>query len=356
MKHPRSADKLRTGEARCRELVENMSDGVTVHEAVDSGEDFMIREHNRAGERITGLARERAIGRRLSEAFPKVDAMGLLAVFRRVWRTGAAESHPRSLYKDPRISLRVECYIFKLSGGEVVNVYSDVTEHKQTEEGLRSSHERLRLLAARIQAAREEERTAIARELHDELGQALTGLKMDLVWLADHVTEAQTQTFTERLAAATALADSTLDGMRHLAARLRPTLLDDLGLTAAIEWQVNELAERVGCGVDLDLTDEDIELNRERDTAVYRILQEALSNVARHAQASRVSVSLRAADETLELVVADNGKGIQDQDMESPKAIGLTGMRERARAIRGQLDISSRPDGGTRVALRVPRS
>jgi signal transduction histidine kinase len=260
------------------------------------------------------------------------------------------------MYRDERISVWVENFVFKLPGGEIVAVSSDITERKRTEEALRSSHERLRLLAARIEAAREEERTAIAREVHDELGQALTGLKMDLAWLRNHLVEAQTKTYAERLGAAESLADSTLDGMRRLAARLRPFLLDDLGLAAAVEWQVKDFANRVGCGFELDLADDDIGLDRERDTAVYRILQEALSNVARHAKASRVRVSLRAIDDTLALTVADDGKGIRDEDLESVASMGLTGMRERAVALGGQVEISSRSDGGTRVFLRMPRS
>ena len=352
----RSTVRLQLNEARYRELVESMTDGVAVYEAVESGQDFVFREHNRAGERITGMARNQVISRRFTEMFPNVEALGLLNVLRRVWRNGEAESYSMNMYKDERISLWIENYLFKLPSGEVVAVYSDMTKRKQAEEALHSSRERLRRLAARIEATREEERTAIAREVHDEFGQALTGLKMDLAWLRDHLAKSQTKAFTERLGAAEALADSTLDGMRRLAARLRPSLLDDLGLTAAIEWQVKEFASRVGCTFELDLTDDDIGLNRARDTAVYRILQEALTNVARHAQASQVTVSLVAFSDALELIVADNGKGIRSADMESVTSMGLTSMRERAGALGGQVDIRPRRGGGTRVVLRVPRS
>jgi len=352
----RTVIRLRANEARYRELVENMTDGVAVYEAVEDDRDFVFREHNRAGEKITGLARACVIGRRLTDAFPNVAASGLLDVLRRVSRTGEAETAPASLYEDERISLWLDNYVFKLPSGEIVAVYSDVTERRRAEEALRTSRERLRRLAARIEATREEERTTIAREVHDELGQSLTGIKMDLAWLGDHLAKAEPETFNERLRAAEALADSTLDGMRNLAARLRPSLLDDLGLTAAIEWQVKEFADRAGCRFDLDLTDEDIGIERERDTAVYRILQEALTNVARHAQASRVSVNLEAYSDTIELIIADDGKGICDRALEGVTSMGLTGMRERAGALGGQVDIRPRPGGGTRVSLRVPRS
>ncbi|MHC4960271.1 MAG: sensor histidine kinase, partial [Planctomycetota bacterium] len=195
---------------------------------------------------------------------------------------------------------------------------------------------------------REKERTAIAREIHDEFGQALTGLKMELAWLRDHVPDDETRS---RAASMTKLVEQTLDSSRRLASDLRPPVLDDLGLEAAIESHVREFATRSGVECDVDLGAGEMDLDPDRDTAVFRILQEALTNVARHADAKHVNVRTARENGTLLLEVADDGAGI---GKDRSGGIGIVGMRERAGALGGELQVKAGSDGGTVVAVRVP--
>ena len=215
------------------------------------------------------------------------------------------------------------------------------------------SRERLRNLAARLHRVREEERTMIAREIHDELGQTLTGLRIDLSWMLERLPPRKKE-LVERARAALLLVDETLDTVRRLSHDLRPAMLDDLGLEAAIEWQVEEFARRAGCRCSVELKAGEIGLDNERDIVVFRILQEALTNVTRHAAADKVKVSLQSPDGHLVLEVADNGRGISEEEMRSSESIGLIGMRERAGAMGGRLNISRGGKGGTVVSVDVP--
>lgn len=239
--------------------------------------------------------------------------------------------------------------------GTVVHILAlghDVTERKQVADALRRSREQLRQLAARLQAVREEERTAIAREIHDELGQALTGIKMDVSWLLGRVPKTWKRVRL-RGHALTELLDGTIDAVRDLSSRLRPSVLDDLGLAAAVEWQTAEFARRTG--IEVDLTEvQELPLDRERGTALFRILQEALTNVARHASASCVRVSLRRSDGEIVLRVADDGKGLTTAEIDDPTALGLLGMRERAAVLGGEVRFGQEPAGGTRVTASMP--
>jgi signal transduction histidine kinase len=230
---------------------------------------------------------------------------------------------------------------------------TDITERKRAEEQLRTSREQLRQLAARVQTVREEERAAIAREIHDELGQCLTGVKMDLSWLTGRLPKDQ-KALLERGDALTELLDSTISAVRDLSARLRPSVLDDLGLATAVEWQVQDLARRTGFDVQLEAETAAGNLDRDRATALFRILQEALTNVVRHAGASRISVSLRLEGDETVLVVADNGCGISEEHIDGAKSLGIVGMRERAVAFGGSVAVDCLEDGGTKVVARIP--
>ncbi len=236
---------------------------------------------------------------------------------------------------------------------EVLVIVRDVTERKKAENVVRESRERLRNLAARLHSVREEERTLLARELHDELGQALTGLRMDLFWLIDRLPEHDGQ-LHGRARAMVALVDGTVDVVRRISSSLRPAILDDLGLEAAIEWQVLEFQGRTKVACKLEVDGGERALESARATTVFRILQEALTNVARHAGAKHVDVNLWVSEEQLMLAVRDDGKGIADDELTSPSALGLIGMRERAGAHGGRVVVSQPPEGGTQVLLKLP--
>ncbi len=240
--------------------------------------------------------------------------------------------------------------------GELLGLFGvarDMTERRRAEDQVRGSRELLRRLAARLQAVREEERTAIAREIHDELGQALTGVKMDLSWLVGRLPK-NWKAARARGEAISELVDRTIDVVRDISTRLRPSVLDDLGLAAAVEWQAGDIARRSGIDVQVSAPIEGPELDREHATALFRIFQEALINVVRHAGAKRVSVSLRRVDRHVELEVADDGKGISADAVESPMALGLLGMRERAVVLGGDVEFQRGETGGTVVTARIP--
>ena len=223
--------------------------------------------------------------------------------------------------------------------------FEDVTDREKREE--------LRALAARLDAVREEERTQLAREIHDELSGTLTALKMDLSLLPDRTTKNH-NSFLEKLSSMSGLIDQTLARVHTIVTELRPVVLDKLGLVAAIEWQTGEFHERSGIVCETHLPTEEIPLDPDRATALFRIFQEALTNVGRHANASKVVVELRTEAGSVILAVRDNGKGIDEGGIHAPNSLGLVGIRERALSFGGTAEVAAMPERGTRVTVRVP--
>jgi signal transduction histidine kinase len=239
-------------------------------------------------------------------------------------------------------------------GGQVtglIAIHRDITELKRNQEMLAESHRRLQDLTARLMDVREQERTSLACELHDRLGQALTRLTIDLSWLFDRLPQ---RLRTARVNGIIPQIDNMLHTVQHLSSELRPAILDDLGLEAAIEWQAQEFEQWGNCRCDFTIELDDIPAARERDTVVFRILQEALMNVAKHARATRVRISARFDAGWLVADVTDNGVGIGQEEVSSSRSLGLIGMHERARSIGGTIDIRRLEPQGTSVVLRVP--
>jgi signal transduction histidine kinase len=220
------------------------------------------------------------------------------------------------------------------------------------EEKLRRSHDQLRALTGHLQFVREEERTRIAREVHDELGQALTGLKLDLAWLAGRVSGARE--VQAKIKTMSAYIDETIQTVRRISTELRPGVLDSLGLAAAVEWQAADFQERTGIRCDVKIGVSEAIWDQEFSTACFRIFQETLTNVIRHAGATRVEVNLSHDDHELLLTVQDNGRGISEKEIAEARSIGLMGMKERAAQVGGEISFAGRPARGTTVTLRVP--
>ncbi len=226
-------------------------------------------------------------------------------------------------------------------------------ERKHAEAQLRLSHQQLRALSVHLQNVREQERMRIAREVHDELGQALTGLKLQLTWLANRLPE-RPGALHEKARFIAERIDGTIQTVRRIATELRPGVLDSAGLVAALEWQAQEFQNQTGirCRVRSSLRDTPWDQNL--NTTFFRIFQETLTNIIRHSDATRADVRLFEAGGRFVLEVQDNGRGILERDIQDPRSIGLLGMRERAALLGGEVQFQGAPGQGTTVTVRIP--
>jgi PAS domain S-box-containing protein len=353
----RADEHLRESEARFRAMVQHAPETIALMD-LDKGHFVDCNEHCL---KLFGYERERFLelgipeissprqpdGRTtdevIAELLPRL-ARSEEVVFEWIHRKATGEDFPSEtrLVMLPGTGQR-------LLRGSVV----DISERKRTENELRSTGERLRRLASGLQAVREEERTRISREIHDELGQQLTSLRLDLSWLQGKLVNAEVE-LLQRCRSMLSLTDAALDSMHRIASRLRPPMLDDLGLEAAIEWQGREFSAHTGCACDLELEVGETNLDPGAQTAVFRVLQEALTNVARHAEANHVEVLLERDGSHLVLRVSDDGKGISEEDLTRAGSLGLLGMHEWATSLGGEVLVQPGPETGTMVSLRIP--
>jgi len=318
-----------------------------------------ILSWNPGAERLYGYVAEEIEGHPVSVLFPLDRYDEWRAVMDRVGRGDHLEHlETVRLRRDGScVDVSVSVSPVKDGQGNVIGATSiarDLSERRRAAEALALSEARLRAFARRLRSARESERTHIAREIHDELGQALTALKMDLFSLKQSVPEPLRHPLRRKTDQMAGLIDQMVDKVRTLATELRPAVLDSLGLSAAIDWAGRQFAERTGIECTLDLPPHPVRIDSERSTDVFRILQEALTNVVRHARATRVDVHLRATPEELVLEVHDNGRGIRDREIDDPRAFGLVGMRERVLPWGGEVGVHAAPQGGTSVTVCVP--
>jgi PAS domain S-box-containing protein len=304
---------------------------------------------NRRYEELFGIRNEEIQGKSDRDIFPPEVAERFRVTDLRVLQ------EKRSIQVEERIPLKDSSHIYLSvkfplydedgNADGLCGISTEITEVKKAQE-------QLRLLSGSIMARQEKERAAIARELHDELGQVLTALRMDAVWLSERLKAKEPQAAARALTMCD-LIDSTIDEVRALATRLRPGVLDDFGLIDALDWYTKYFAQRTGITciykhLNVPQVDDMVA------TAAYRITQEALTNVARHAFATRVKIDLQVKGSLLTLTVSDNGRGFNPQKLEESDCLGLAGMRERASLLGGNLEMQSKPGKGTRVYFRLP--
>jgi signal transduction histidine kinase len=230
-----------------------------------------------------------------------------------------------------------------------------IASRRRTSDEIRESREELRALSTHLQTITERERRRIAREIHDELGTQLTSLKFDVAWLRDRAAKNdELSDERQKLSDMLKNIDGAIGSVRRIATELRPAVLDTLGLTAAIEWQAKDFQDRTGIKCHLGRMEEDIQLSDETATAVFRVFQESLTNVARHAHATAVKVGVERIDGRLVMEIEDNGKGIDLATINAVRSLGIIGMQERVRLLNGELTIDALKGSGTTVRVEVP--
>jgi PAS domain S-box-containing protein len=287
-------------------------------------------------------------------------------VMAQVIRTGIPQRNQEVVIERPdgtRVIVLVNVAPLRNERGELigaVNCIQDISDRKQAEEILKNSYAQLRALSARLQSVREEEATRIAREIHDELGQTLTGLKMDLRRAERKLEELESSpavnSLLDTLVSATELTDGITASVQEIAANLRPGVLDNLGLGAALHFEGRRFQERTDTSCEVSLPETEPNLSAKVSTALFRIFQECLTNIARHAHATRVEAALKLEDGWVTLRVQDNGRGITEAAIANPESLGLLGMKERTALLGGEIVFQRDTGGGTIVTARIPQS
>ncbi len=349
-------DELRKNEESTRTILDNAFDAI-----ITMDEKGVITNWNQRAIKIFGWHADEVIGKRLvdviippqyredhKKGLDRFLATGIGKILNQQIQMIALGRDGTEFPVELAISAikREEAYIF-------TGIIRDITERKQAEESLLNTREQLRNLSNRLQNVREEEKTRIAREIHDELGQSLTALKFDLTWVNKNLFQPDAA-IVEKIKSMTDLIENTVQMVQRIASELRPQILDILGLCEALKWLAKEFQKRTEIQCELTIHPDQIDLDPERATAFFRIYQEALTNVARHANASLVQSSFEKQGNQLALKVKDNGKGMVISKAEDPKSFGLIGIRERVLVFGGEISIQSNRGEGTLITISIP--
>ncbi|HVZ49322.1 MAG TPA: MASE1 domain-containing protein, partial [Gemmatimonadaceae bacterium] len=341
--------RLKTSEARYRMLAQNLPDGCVVLFARDTRL-LLVDGPAIAG---AGFVKEEVEGRRLSEIFDPAHADRLTEAF-----TAAFDGREIEFefgYLEKLYLVRV-LPVEDPDGQRIgMALALDITERDRAQRTVAESRAQLEQLSRLLLTAQEDERRRVAREVHDELGQALTAVKIGLAQTMARAKRRNSLESERRAQGAADTLDRAIESVQRIVLRLRPGVLDNLGPLAALEHEVQQFREQSRLEVSLSLPPEPLAIDPDHSTVLYRTVQEALTNVLRHAQATRVSVTLLALDADFVLQVADDGIGIAEEQLRKPRSMGLLGMRERAAACGGRVDIARMDTGGTCVMLRIPR-
>jgi PAS domain S-box-containing protein len=351
--HKEVDEALRASKEMLQTTFDATVDGITV---LDSDRKIIFCNKSTVG--IHGYSSiEQLIGKRFIELVAEEDHQHVMEGMMDVLRIGMVRDVQVSGLKcnGKKFPAELSVSLIRDNAGMprgFVGFTRDITERVRAMEDLKQSHEQLRALNIYWQDAFEAERTYISREIHDQFGQSMTALKIDLTWLARRLPEGDDK--IKRIEGMNTLVDDSIALMRQIATELRPNLLDELGLNAALEWQRREFSRRNEILCKLELPEQDLGLNPALSISLLRIFQETLTNVSRHAQATRVDASLRQEDQTVILSVHDNGRGITKRELIDPGALGLVGLRERTTQWGGKMTIDGEAGKGTTITVRIP--
>jgi len=347
-----------TSQARLDAIVDSAMDAMIT---VDAAQNIVL--FNRAAEQTFSVRREEVLGAPLDRFLPQRYRGAHRKHIEEFGRTGITSrrmSDATTLWalRADGTEFPIEASISQ-AGDPGQHFYTvilrDVTLRKKAQDALQEQQQELRRLSAQVLEAREEEKTLIARELHDELGQLLTALKMDLAWLRGRLPPGDADA-ARRAEQMGRVLDQTVGSARRISSDLRPLMLDDLGLAEAANWLVEDFASRSGVQCEVRMPGDGLleGLDKPVATAIYRALQESLTNIARHARARKAWVSVGAENGEIWFEVEDDGRGIDPADLAKSRSLGLKGMRERVNYLGGSIEVTRAPRGGTRVRVRVP--
>lgn len=339
--------ELTRNEEKYRTLVEQAVDAIALYDATGK-----ILDVNTGSVNLLGYSKAELIAMNLKDILTE-EEMKNNPVRYDILQQGTSTVKQRKMKRKNGSIVETEVRSQQLPDGRFLSVIRDLTERIETEQQLEQSYKALRELTDHLHNIREEERSNIAREIHDELGQQLTVLKMDISWLSKKI-ENPPEKVKERLDELISMVDNTVKSVRRISSELRPSMLDDLGLPAAIEWHAQEFGKRSGINVETDISTGDVKFPGKISITVFRVFQECLTNVARHADATKINVNLAANKGFLSLSIKDNGKGFITSGIEKKKTLGILGMKERIQIIKGEYVISSVPGSGTTVQVKIP--
>lgn len=348
----KAREALAKNEEKFRMLAENSVDSIFeldlegFHQYVSS-----------ATTKIFGYTVEETIGSHFSRYLPETKLQEAYEVFGKVLCGESIRSYESEAIRKDGRTIIAEFSIAPIrKNGQIIGFQGltrDVTARKTAENALKESHAKLHQLTKYLQTVRENERTMISRELHDELGQVMTAINMEASWVAKKIPNSL-NTLKPRVEAISELSVGAIRSVKRIISKLRPTLLTDLGLTAAIKWEAKEYQHRTGISFEVNIAPDEFEVNEDLGITVFRIFQEATTNVIRHAGATLVRVNLKKKSDAVELIVKDNGLGFSGEDILLNESFGILGMRERAEMRGGILEIVSKPKKGTTLVSRLP--
>ncbi|MES2397734.1 MAG: PAS domain-containing protein [Bacteroidota bacterium] len=351
-------EKIKASKEQLQLIYDSVSDSLFLMDVLPKGK-YKIISINKSFTRSTGLTNEQVLNKYIDEIIPEPSLQMVLKNYAEVVREKQiveweeTTSYPTGVktgmvYMSPVLNEEGKCV-------QLLGVVHDITEQKIAETEILAMNEQLRSLSGHLQNIREEERTHIARDIHDDLGQQLTGLKFALTALKNkNEKELHLTLLTERTNDMIGMVNTAVVSVRRIAKELRPSVLDDLGLEAAIEWNAKEYEERTGIKTNLESKLGEQNFSKDINTAVFRIFQESLTNITRHSEANEVDVKLFIQENNLVLVIIDNGIGISDERKNNRSSLGLLGMNERATYLGGTFTIEKHQEGGTIVTVKIP--